>query len=64
MLVNNGGGLPGATTDNPELIAQPRERTPAVVCEGLEGRTRAGTGFNADCRWTWSAQKFRYGSDP
>ena len=31
MLVNNGGGLPQGDTDNPELIAQPRGGTPAVI---------------------------------
>ena len=67
MLVNNGGGLPQGDTDNPELIAQPRGGTPAVIDtrEGLEKAARAlAQGSTPIALDVERAQGFRYGSDP
>lgn len=59
MLVNNGGGLPQGDTDNPELIAQPRGGTPAVIDtrRELEQAARALAADRARLRWTWSARR-------
>ena len=63
MLVNNGGGLPQGDTDNPELIAQPRGGTPAVIDtrEGLEKAARAlAQGSTPIALDVERAQGFRY----
>lgn len=43
MRVNNGGGLPVGDTDDPEVIAQPRGGTPAIVDtpSGLDDAAKA-----------------------
>ena len=67
MLVNNGGGLPQGDTDNPELIAQPRGDTPAVIDtrRELEQTARAlAAGSSPIALDVERAQGFRYGADP
>ena len=67
MLVNNGGGLPQGDTDNPELIAQPRGGTPAVIDTQveLEAAARAlSAGATPIALDVERAQGFRYGADP
>ncbi|MBF1087739.1 MAG: ribonuclease D, partial [Schaalia sp.] len=67
MLVNNGGGLPQGDTENPELIAQPRGGTPAVIDtqKALEAAARAlSAGSSPVALDVERAQGFRYGSDP
>ena len=67
MLVNNGGGLPQGDTDNPELIAQPRGGTPAVIDtqRDLEAAARAlSAGSSPIALDVERAQGFRYGADP
>ena len=67
MRVNNGGGLPVGDTDNPEVIAQPRGGTPAVIDtpSGLDDAARAlALGRAPVALDVERAQGFRYGSDP
>ena len=67
MLVNNGGGLPTGDTDNPELIAQPRGGTPAVIDtqRDLDVAARAlSAGSSPVALDVERAQGFRYGADP
>ncbi len=62
-----GGGLPQGNTDNPELIAQPRGGTPAVIDtqKNLEAAARAlSAGSTPIALDVERAQGFRYGSDP
>ena len=67
MRVNNGGGLPVGDTDDPEVIAQPRGGTPAIVDtpSGLDDAAKAlALGRAPVALDVERAQGFRYGSDP
>lgn len=67
MRIVNAAGLPAGDTENPELIASPREGIPEVIdtLQGLEEAARAlEKGTTPIALDVERAQGFRYGNDP